>query len=205
MEDVLIGVYKEVGKDPIFKKIENSKSEIENLIGGEIETIKYNDYVIVYKKNSDSMLANICIEPKGYGLGISLKGKLFAINQNENGDFKSLTKKQATHINDFFKNKQVNYENFDEKGRYLSITQKRKRNNSRKLKSHQKEIQKQNLDIDNDLKIESNREMLLELIKSIEKGSYTISFSDKLVLKMILKIQLIILEILNRAKIDTKE
>lgn len=205
MEDVLIGVYKEVGKDPIFKKIENSKFEIENLIGGEIETIKYNDYVIVYKKNSDSMLANICIEPKGYGLGISLKGKTFAINQNENGDFKSLTKKQATHINNFFKNKQVNYEKFDEKGRYLPMIQKRKRNSTRKSKSYQKEIQKQNLDIGNDLKIERNREILLELIKSIEKGLYNIGYSDKSALKMILKIQLIILEFLNGVKIDTKE
>ena len=205
MEDVLIGVYKEVGKDPIFKKIENSKFELENLIGGEIETIKYNDYVIVYKKNSDNMLANICIEPKRYGLGISLKGKIFAINQNENGDFKSLTKEQAKHISSFFKNKQVNYENFDEKGRYLPMLQKRKRNSTRKSKSYQKEIQKQNLENNSEFKIESNREILLELIKSVERDMYTISFSDKSVLKMILKIQLIILEFLSKGNRATKE
>lgn len=208
MSEYLIGIYKEVGKNPTLKKIKNYKSELEKLIGGEIEKITYDDYIIVYKKNSDNMLANICIEPKGYGLGISLKGKIFAINQNENEEFKSLTKEQATRIDIFFRSKHVNYEKFDEKGRYLPLMRRRKKADTRNSKLHQKELQNQKSDTNNGLKtegIENSKEILLELIKSIEKDMYTISFSDKSVLKMILKIQFIILEFLNKGKKNIKE
>ena len=87
MADKLFGVLKEVGKEPNVKVIWNTKEDIEKLLGGEITTIKCDDFTIIYRKNSDSMLANICVDIKGKGIGTSIKGRLFAVRENEKGEF----------------------------------------------------------------------------------------------------------------------
>ena len=122
MDEFLIGVYKEVGKDSTIKRIKNTSEDIKELIGGEFETIEYDDYVIVYKKDNQYLKSNISIEPKGYGLGISLKGILFVVNQDNNGDFKSITRVQAKKIIDLFKIKSFKYEN----SQYLLKNKRRK-------------------------------------------------------------------------------
>lgn len=126
MSEFVIGVYKEVGKEPDLKKVKNTKEDLEKLVGGEIATVKYDDYVVIYKKNSDNMLGNVCLDVKGYGLDLSLKGTIFVVNQDENGEFKSLNKQQALKSTGVLIRKSFNYKNFDENGRYLTKSQRRK-------------------------------------------------------------------------------
>ena len=47
MNNTIVIIYKEVGKDPIFRKVENSIKSFETILGGEIETIPYEDIVII--------------------------------------------------------------------------------------------------------------------------------------------------------------
>ena len=250
MSEYLIGVYKEVGKNPDLKKIKNTKEDLEQLVGGEMETVKYEDYVIVYKKKSGNLLGNICLDAKGYGLGLTLRGTIFAINQDEDGNFKSLNKKQALDSTGVFIQKQFNYKNFDEKGRYLSKSQRKKKamleNKKRDfVKSENQDInvgndffeknfrleridnkeknylnsnenddlQKKNEIITNNTSDKNNKGKLI-LERTIDSNTSTesnnmdspsINLSDETVLKMILKIQLIILDFLKNANDESDE
>ena len=237
MSEFVIGVYKEVGKEPDLKKVKNTKEDLEQLIGGEIATVKYDDYVIIYKKNSDNMLGNVCLDVKGYGLDLSLKGTIFVVNQDENGEFKSLNKQQALKSTGVLIRKSFNYKNFDEKGRYLTKSQRRKRNkqnNTNKTNSSQLDIQKQAMGVSNSFfennfrlekietkndeqkensntTLEENDKGKLVLERTPETSTNTesttpvISLSDETVLKMILKIQFIILDFINNAMDDSDE
>ena len=237
MSEFVIGVYKEVGKEPDLKKVKNTKEDLEQLIGGEIATVKYDDYIIIYKKDSDSMLGNVCLDVKGYGLDLSLKGTIFVVNQDENGEFKSLNKQQALKSTGVLIRKSFNYKNFDEKGRYLTKSQRRKRNkqnNTNKTNSSQLDIQKQAMGVSNSFfennfrleKIETKNdeqkensnttlgendkgklvlERTPETSTSTESTTPVISLSDETVLKMILKIQFIILDFINNAMDDSEE
>ena len=240
MSEFVIGVYKEVGKEPDLKKVKNTKEDLEQLVGGEIATVKYDDYVIIYKKDSDSMLGNVCLDVKGYGLDLSLKGTIFVVNQDENGEFKSLNKQQALKSTGILIRKSFNYKNFDEKGRYLTKSQRRKRNkqnnNANKTTPSQFDIQKHALGVSNSFfennfrleKIETKNdeqkdnsnanatlgendkgklvlERTPETSTSTESTIPVISLSDETVLKMILKIQFIILDFINNAMDDSDE
>ena len=237
MSEFVIGVYKEVGKEPDLKKVKNTKEDLEQLVGGEIATVKYDDYVIIYKKDSDSMLGNVCLDVKGYGLDLSLKGTIFVVNQDENGEFKSLNKQQALKSTGVLIRKSFNYKNFDENGRYLTKSQRRKRNkqnNTNKTNSSQLDIQKQAMGVSNSFfennfrleKIETKNdekkensnttfgecdkgklvlERTPETSTSTESTTPVISLSDETVLKMILKIQFIILDFINNAMDDSDE
>lgn len=237
MSEFVIGVYKEVGKEPDLKKVKNTKEDLEKLVGGEIATVKYDDYVVIYKKNSDNMLGNVCLDVKGYGLDLSLKGTIFVVNQDENGEFKSLNKQQALKSTGVLIRKSFNYKNFDENGRYLTKSQRRKRNkqnNTNKTNSSQLDIQKQALGVSNSFfennfrleKIETKNdeqkensnttlgendkgklvlERTPETSTSTESQTPVISLSDETVLKMILKIQFIILDFINNAMDDSDE
>lgn len=237
MSEFVIGVYKEVGKEPDLKKVKNTKEDLEKLVGGEIATVKYDDYVVIYKKNSDNMLGNVCLDVKGYGLDLSLKGTIFVVNQDENGEFKSLNKQQALKSTGVLIRKSFNYKNFDENGRYLTKSQRRKRNkqnSTNKTNSSQLDIQKQALGVSNSFfennfrleKIETKNdeqkensnttlgendkgklvlEKTPETSRSTESQTPVISLSDETVLKMILKIQFIILDFINNAMDDSDE
>lgn len=238
MSEFVIGVYKEVGKEPDLKKVKNTKEDLEKLVGGEIATVKYDDYVVIYKKNSDNMLGNVCLDVKGYGLDLSLKGTIFVVNQDENGEFKSLNKQQALKSTGVLIRKSFNYKNFDENGRYLTKSQRRKRNkqnnNANKTTPSQLDIQKQALGVSNSFfennfrleKIETKNdeqkensnttlgendkgklvlEKMPETSTSTESQTPVISLSDETVLKMILKIQFIILDFINNAMDDSDE
>lgn len=82
MNEYLVGVYKEVGKNPTIIKIKNQKNYLEKLLDGEYTTIDYDDYSIIYKKKSDNLLANIYIDQYSK-IGISLKGNVFAVSKNK--------------------------------------------------------------------------------------------------------------------------
>lgn len=153
MADSLIGVYKEIGKDPTLKKINNSNEELEELVGGKIAVLKCDDFVIIHRENNDAMLANVCIDIKGSGIGTSVKGKIFAVNQNDKGEFYSVNKEQAGMIGRFFKAQGCNYTNFDEHGRYLTRAERKARAYEERRKRKLQEVNdaqvKKEVDISN--------------------------------------------------------
>ena len=205
MDEFLIGVYKEVGKDSTIKRIKNTSEDIKELIGGEFETIEYDDYVIVYKKDNQYLKSNISIEPKGYGLGISLKGVLFVINQDDEGAFKSITKVQAKKIIDLFKIKSFKYENSQyslKNKRRKSFYKKNKQMMSENMSDFDENDNKSNFEIEktnNTFEDENKRKWILERMNEIFENNNLKDDEDsirKLYIKMILKIQLLILETL---------
>ena len=92
--EYLVGVYKEVGKNPDIIKIKNDKVYLEKLLNGEYANQDYDDYTILYKKQNDNLLANIYVDQYSK-IGVSLKGKVFAVGKDEKGNLKSLNKEQA--------------------------------------------------------------------------------------------------------------
>ena len=133
--EFLVGVYKEVGKPPDIVKIKNDKSYLEKLLDGEYTNIDYDDYTILYKKQSENLLANIYVDQYSK-IGVSLKGKVFAVSKDEKGNFKSLNKDQAKRCITFFLRESFNYKNFDEHGRYIPRS---KRRNDRKIFNNNKQ------------------------------------------------------------------
>ena len=115
MESFLTGVYKEVGKEPKFIKIKNSLEELKQLIGGDIETIKYQDFIIIYNKNNKNLISNIWIDTGFLKLGTTIRGRLFIVKMDKEGIFKSLTKEQAYECKKMLINKSFNYENLNQK------------------------------------------------------------------------------------------
>ena len=141
MNEFLVGVYKEVGKNPDVIKIKNQKEYLEKLLDGEYANQDYDDYTILYKKPNDNLLANIYVDQYSK-IGISLKGKVFAVAKDENGNFKSLNKEQAKKCITFFLREAFNYKNFDENGKYIPRS-KRKNKNIFKNQTQEKQEKKQ--------------------------------------------------------------
>lgn len=139
MNEFLVGVYKEVGKPPDIVKIKNDKVYFEKVLDGEFTTQDYDDYTILYKKDSEHLLPNIYVNQYSK-IGISLKGKVLAVAKDENGNFKSLNKDQAKRCITFFLRESFNYKNFDEHGRYIPRS---KRKGNKKIFKNKKENTKQ--------------------------------------------------------------
>ena len=118
MNEFLVGIYKEVGKNPNIIKIKNQKEYLEKLLDGEYMSQDYDDYIILYKKDSNKLLPNIYIDQYSK-IGISLRGKVFAVGKDENNNLISLNKDQARRCITFFLRKSFNYKNCDEYGRPL--------------------------------------------------------------------------------------
>lgn len=135
MNEFLVGVYKEVGKPPDIVKIKNDNTYLEKLLDGEYIFQDYDDYTILYKKDSESLLPNIYVNQYSK-IGISLKGKVLAVAKDENGNFKSLNKDQAKRCITFFLRESFNYKNFDEHGRYIPRS---KRKGNKKIFKNKKE------------------------------------------------------------------
>ena len=135
MNEFLVGVYKEVGKPPDIVKIKNNKVYFEKVLDGEYTTQDYDDYTILYKKDSEHLLPNIYVNQYSK-IGISLKGKVLAVAKDENGNFKSLNKDQAKRCITFFLRESFNYKNFDEHGRYIPRS---KRKGNKKIFKNKKE------------------------------------------------------------------
>lgn len=140
MNEFLVGVYKEVGKQPDIIKIKNDKTYLEKLLDGEYIFQDYDDYTILYKKDSESLLPNIYVNQYSK-IGISLKGKVFAVSKDEKGNLKSLNKDQAKRCITFFLRESFNYKNFDEHGRYIPRS---KRKSNKKIFKNKKENTEQN-------------------------------------------------------------
>ena len=118
MGEYLVGIYKEIDKKPDIVKIKNQKEYLEKLLDGEYLMQDYDDYTILYNKNADNLLPNIYVDQYSK-IGISLRGKVFAVGKDEKGNLISLNKDQARRCITFFLRKAFNYKNCDEYGRPL--------------------------------------------------------------------------------------
>lgn len=209
--EYLVGVYKEVGKDPKVIKIKNQKEHIEKLLDGEYKTLDCDNYIIIYKKDSDNLLANIYVNQYSQ-MGISLKGKIFAVGKDEKGILKSFTKEQAKKCILFFVQEAFNYKNFDEYGRYIprdKRREKRKFFNSRNSKIEQK-INSNETIANNEINIGNqffeNKEKIKDSsvqFNTTGSSSQPIQPTDEQTLNMILKIVLVILDFVKEALDDS--
>ena len=60
----IVIIYKEVGKDVEFMKVQNELKVFQNLIGGELDSIPYKDIIILARKNRKNLKPNIYINSK---------------------------------------------------------------------------------------------------------------------------------------------
>ena len=132
MNNTIVIIYKEVGKDPVFRKVENSIKSFETILGGEIEIIPYEDIVIICRKNRDSLKANIYIN----NIGFSIRGNIILVKKADN-KFVSLNREQAIKYGVFITQKSFNYKHFDENGKYLTNKELKRRYREKRLKKMQ--------------------------------------------------------------------
>lgn len=173
MEQYLIGIYKDPRNKPEVIKISNKKEYLEKLLDGEFTTINYDDYIILYKKDSEHLLPNIYVDQYSK-IGVSLRGKVFAVNKDENGKFKSLNKEQAKKCITFFLKKAFNNKNFDDNGSYITKSKRKKmkqifKNNT---KSNEKQID------DSESKKEVEKQEIQEQNKQPQPEKKTVSIND---------------------------
>lgn len=161
----LVVLYKEVGKEPEFKKIENNLEVLQSLVGGELEFIPYEDIVIVARKNEENLKPNIYINTEFLGIGSSIRGIILVVCK-EDENFKSLNKEQAMKYREFLIRASFNYDNFDDQGRYVP-NKKYKKNAIKNLNNFVLEK-----DLDKDVKNTSiqdcNSEEVLKMILAIQ-------------------------------------
>lgn len=192
-KEFLVGVYKEVGKNPDIIKIKNQKNYLERLVNGEYTTLDYDDYVIIYKKKSDNLLANVYVD-RYSKMGISIKGKLFIVGKDKNGNFISLNKDQFLRCTKFLVKESFNYKNFDEYGRYIPKSKR----NSKKLFDNKNNLNKIMPNLSENKKSEFNKQITNETI-NVNK------ISDEQTLKMILKILFTLLEFVKDTLEDSSD
>lgn len=131
MNNTIVIIYKEVGKKPVFRKVENSIKCFETILGGEIEVILYEDIVIICRKNRDSLKANIYIN----NIGFSIKGNIILVKKVDN-KFVSLNREQAVKYGVFLTQQSFNHKHFDENGKYLTNKELKRRYREKKIKEN---------------------------------------------------------------------
>ena len=148
----ILGIYKEVGKEPEFRKVKNEKSHIEKLIKGEFSSFDYDDYTIIFKKKNENLLPNIYID-KYSKIGESIKGNVFVVGKDKNNNFISLNKNQFLKVTKFLIKESFSYKNLNKYGRYTP--QKNQTN-------------KQNVSLPYSTKINKNsQELILKILFTI--------------------------------------
>lgn len=183
-KEFLVGLYKEVGKNPDIIKIKNQKDYLERLVDGEYTTLDYDDYVIIYKKKSENLLANVYVD-RYSKIGISIKGKIFIVGKDEKGNFISLNKNQLFRCTNFLVKESFNYKNFDERGRFIP---KSKRN----IRSQVNNLNKNISNLDKEIKLDTNNQVSIN-----ESSTKLYKDSDEQILKMILKILFTLLDFIK--------
>lgn len=207
MNNTIVIIYKEVGKDPIFRKIENSIKSFETILGGEIEVIPYDDIVIICRKNRDSLKANIYIN----NIGFSIRGNIILVKKVDD-KFVSLNREQAIKYGVFITQQSFNYKHFDENGKYLTNKELKRRYREKKIKENENKEKTQS--VQNDTKPKDNEMSKDEVIQAIanipgvtvvkQENPNTTSddedFNTNETLKLILEIQCSILAFIRKLK-----
>ena len=120
----IIVIYKEVGKKPELKKIQNELNAFKNLLGGELDYIQYKDITIIARKNRKRLQPNIYLNTTMLNIiDRNIRGNII-VTGSENEKFKSLTKKQAMQYQRFLQEESFNYNSFDNKNTYIPKTNK---------------------------------------------------------------------------------
>lgn len=105
-EEKLTVLYKKVGKEPIEMEIENTLEAKQQLVGGLIEVVEYEDALLICNEEGKLMnyLPNVLFD---YDY---IAGDFFIVGDDfENGDFKSLTKEQIERFKDDLKGRSFKY------------------------------------------------------------------------------------------------
>ncbi len=176
MSEYIVVIFKEVGKEPEFRKIENSVESLETLIGDKLDYISYEDVTIIARKNRENLKPNIYINTEFLGIGSTIRGSIVLVCR-ENTTLKTLTKEQAIKYREMLIRASFNYDNFDEKGRYIPPKKENK------LKRKGQLVIEKGIG-DDDIKASPNRDSL------------SVFNSDE-TLKMILGIQSVILQFIR--------
>lgn len=207
MNNTIVIIYKEVGKDPIFRKVENSIKSFKTILGGEIEVIPYDDIVIICRKNRDSLKANIYIN----NIGFSIRGNIILVKKLDD-KFVSLNREQAIKYGVFITQQSFNYKHFDENGKYLTNKELKRRYREKKIKENENKEKTQSTQ--NDTKQKDNEMSKDEVIQAIvnipgvtvvkQENPNTTSddedFNTNETLKLILEIQCSILAFIRKLK-----
>ncbi len=115
----IVVIYKEAGKKPKLKKIQNELNVFKNLLGGELDYIQYKDITIIARKNRKKLQPNIYLNTTVLNIRErNVRGKII-VTCSENGKFKSLTKEQAMRYRSFLQEESFNYNSFDNKNVYI--------------------------------------------------------------------------------------
>ena len=64
MDKNTVVIYKEPKKNSEYLKMKNSNESFKEKLGGEIEKLDFEDFCIIYKKDSDNLLPNVYVKPK---------------------------------------------------------------------------------------------------------------------------------------------
>ena len=207
MNNTIVIIYKEVGKEPTFRKVENSIKSFETILGGEIEIIPYEDIVIICRKNRDSLKANIYIN----NIGFSIRGNIILVKKADN-KFVSLNREQAIKYGVFITQQSFNYKHFDENGKYLTNKELKRRYREKKIKENANREKTQS--VQNDTMQKDNEMSKDEVIQAIanipgvtvvkQENQNTTSddedFNTNETLKLILEIQCSILAFIRKLK-----
>lgn len=103
----IVVLYKEVGKKPKLKKIQNKLEVFEKLLGGELDYIQYKDITIIARKERKRLQPNFYLNSTMLNIRErNIRGNII-VTCNRNGEFKSLNKEQAMEYQIF-----LNEENF---------------------------------------------------------------------------------------------
>lgn len=115
----IVVIYKEVGKKPELKKIQNELNAFKNLLGGKLDYIQYKDITIIARKNRKRLQPNIYLNTTMLNIRErNVRGNII-VTGSENGKFKSLTKEQAMRYRRFLQEESFNYNSFDNKNAYI--------------------------------------------------------------------------------------
>lgn len=141
-QEKIVILFKEPGKKPEYRKIENSDEEFKRILGGEILKLDMVESYIVYLKDSEHLKANIYVRVGTNSLGVTIKGNLLLVAKNKDSNkIISLTREEAISYGTFLVQRAYDYSNQDENGKFLSKREMRQRE-LQKLKERKAEVQK---------------------------------------------------------------
>ena len=138
----IVVIFKEPGKKPEFRKVENSEEEFKRILGGEILKLDMVESYIVYLKNNERLKANIYVRTGTNSLGITVKGNILLVaKKKESNEIISLTREEAVSYGTFLVQRAYDYSNQDENGKFLSKREMRLREIA-KLKERKAKIER---------------------------------------------------------------
>lgn len=153
-KEKIVVIYKEPGKDPEYRKIENSDEEFKRILGGEISKLDMVDSYIVFLKDSERLKANVYVRVGTCSLVVTIKGNLLLVAKNrDSNEIISLTREEAISYGTFLVQRAHDYSNQDENGKFLSKREMARRT-LQKIKERKKALER---DMESNTKTNENQ------------------------------------------------